>query len=459
MDRSAIFDDIAKFLHENRDSELKDLCDSLHPQDLAALLAGFTLPEQLRILNLIGREKSADVICRLSGEDQENLTSQMPDGHLAEVITYMPSDDRVDLFKRLPPDRREKILGLMVKAEREDIRRLGAYAEGTAGSIMSSDYAALTPGLTIQEALRKIRMEAPDKETIYNIYVIDDRRRLLGAVSLRSLIMARPENTVAETMALNPVFARVEDDQEDVARKLNKYDLIAIPVINGNDALVGIVTFDDVHDVMVEETTEDFHLMGALSHKAPPGLTDVNMRDAGLWLLIQRRLPWLLVLVFMNIFSGAGIAYFEDTIEAVVALVFFLPLLIDCGGNAGSQASTLMVRALATGKAHMKDWFALLQKEVLVALGLGLCMGLAVSFIGVFRAGPDVAVVVSITMVCTVLFGSLVGMSLPFVLSRLRLDPATASAPLVTSIADIGGVLIYFSIATWFLRDIIAGAV
>lgn len=459
MDRSAIFNNIETFLHENRDIELKNLCDSLHPQDLAALLAGFSLQEQQRILSVVGRKRTADVICRLHGEDQENLTSRMPDEHLAEVITYMPSDDRVDLFKRLPPDRREKILGLMVKAEREDIRKLGAYAEGTAGSIMSSDYAALAPDLTVQEALRKIRVEAPDKETIYNIYVIDGRRQLLGAVSLRNLIMARPETTVAEIMTLKPVFARVEEDQEEVARKLSKYDLIAIPVVNGNDALVGIVTFDDIHDVMVEETTEDFHLMGALSHKAPPGLTDINLRDAGLWLMIQRRLPWLLVLVFMNIFSGAGIAYFEDTIQAVVALVFFLPLLIDCGGNAGSQAATLMVRALATGKAHMKDWFALFSKEVLVALGLGLSMGLAVSFIGIFRAGPDVAVVVAVTMVCTVLFGSLVGMSLPFVLSRLKLDPATASAPLVTSIADIGGVLIYFSIATWVLRDIITGAV
>jgi len=191
-----------------------------------------------------------------------------------------------------------------------------------------------------------------------------------------------------------------------------------------------------------------------MSHK-PPEL-GINIREADFLSLIRKRLPWLLVLVFMNIFSGAGIAHFEDTIEAVVALVFFLPLLIDSGGNAGTQSATLMVRALAVGDVHLKHWFRLLGKEVSVAIGIGLIMGVAVSLIGIFRAGPEVAVVVAMTMVVTVLFGSLVGMSLPFLLTRFRMDPAAASGPLVTSIADIGGVLIYFSIATWYLSDIIA---
>ncbi len=456
MKKPLIQETLRKFLSQNQDLEAREYCESLHPEDLAAQMSHFSREEQLQILSILGHKNAASIFVRMETDDQEELAAALSDKDLANIMTHMPSDDRVDLFKLLPSARGELVLGLLAKAEREDIRKLGSYEEGTAGSIMSSDYAVLTPDLSVQRALEKLRVEAPDKETIYYIYVIDDQRRLLGLVSLRKLITARPDARVGDIMFTNPVFARVQDDQEEVAEKLNKYDLLAIPVINGHEALAGIVTFDDIQDVMVEESTEDFHRMGALSHKAP-ALADISMRDAGLWLLIQKRLPWLLILVFMNIFSGAGIAYFEDTITAVVSLVFFLPLLIDCGGNAGSQAATLMVRALATGRAQLKDWFFLLGKEVGVAMVLGISMGLAVSVIGIFRAGPEVALVVAVTMVCTVLFGSLVGMSLPFVLSKLKMDPATASAPLITSIADIGGVIIYFSIATWFLQSMIAG--
>ncbi|MBM9537058.1 magnesium transporter [Desulfobulbus alkaliphilus] len=456
MKKPYIFQAVQKFLTENREPETREYCRSLHPEDLAALLPDLTTEEQLRLLEIIGHDAAADILSRSTADDQDRIAAMLPDSDLAAIITAMPSDDRVDLFKRLPEERGEKLLGLMARTEREDIRKLGSYKEGTAGSIMSSDYATLTPELTVQQALEKLRLEAPDKETIYSVYIIDSQRRLQGVVSLRNLITSRSGALVKDIMLTNPIFARADDDQEEVATKLNRYDLLAIPVINGNEALAGIVTFDDIHDVMIEETTEDFHRMGGLAHKASPDLANINMLDAGWWLLISKRLPWLLLLVFMNIFSGAGIAHFEGTIEAAVALVFFLPLLIDSGGNAGSQAATLMVRALATGKAQLKDWFALLRKEIFISATLGLVMGLAVSAIGIFRGGPEIAVVVALTMVCTVLFGSLVGMSLPFILSKLKMDPATASAPLITSIADIGGVLIYFSIATYVLRDMIA---
>lgn len=458
MQNITTFKTIRKFLVEDRETELRELWGTLHPEDLADLFPDYAKEEQQRILSIIGGDAAADLLSRLTNAEQDRVAQMLADAQLADLLSRMSSDDRVDLFKRLSTERGEALLRLMAQAEREDIRKLGAYAEGTAGSIMSSDYATLAPDLTVQQALEKLRLEAPNKETIYYVYVIDAQRRLIGLVSLRKLITSRPEARVGDIMFMNPVFVHVDDDQEVVAQKLADYDLLALPVINGNEALAGIITFDDVQDVMIEEITEDFHRMGALSHKTPPNLATISMLDAGYGLLIRKRVPWLLVLVFMNIFSGAGIAFFEDTITAVVSLVFFLPLLIDSGGNAGAQAATLMVRALATGKAHLKDWFKLLGKEVVVSLALGICMGLAVSVIGVFRAGNEVALVVGVTMVCTVLFGSLVGMSLPFILSRLKMDPATASAPLITSIADIGGVMIYFSIATWFLRDMIAAA-
>ncbi|WP_429884997.1 magnesium transporter [Geoalkalibacter halelectricus] len=436
---------------------LRAYCLPLHAADLAAALAEAPPADAATVLGFLDLDSSAEILAHLSPEDQQIISAQLSPEGLARIISRMDADDRVDLMRNLPEERSEKILHLLAQAEREDIRKLGSYREGTAGALMTSDYATLTPELTAQAAINKLRLEAPDKETIYYAYVIEAQRRLLGLVSLKDLILARPDARIENFMHRDLITAKVDDDQEEVARTMAKYDLLAIPVTNGNDALAGIVTFDDAHDVAEEEATEDMHRMGALSH-TPPGLGSVNMLEASTWLIVQKRIPWLLVLVFMNIFSGAGIAYFEDTIEAVVALVFFLPLLIDSGGNAGSQSATLMIRALATGRAHLKDWFALLGKEVGVAIILGVGMAVAVSVIGVFRAGPEVAAVVAMTMVCTVLFGSLVGMSLPFILSKFKLDPATASAPLVTSIADIGGVLIYFSIATWFLRDIIVAA-
>jgi magnesium transporter len=388
-------------------------------------------------------ECCADVLTHMDYEDQREIAKELSNDVLALAITRMSSDDRVDLLQSMPEESSEILLRLLARTEREDIRRLSSYEEDTAGALMTSEYATLSPGLTARQAIDKLRLEAPNKETIYYSYVIDARRRLLGLVSLRELILARPTVKIEKIMRREPIFARVHDDQEEVARQMAKYDLLAMPVVNGNDALVGIITFDDVHDVIEEEATEDFHRMGSISSgSGADDLVDIGLRDAS---------PWLLALVFMNIFSGAGIAYYEDTIQATVALVFFLPLLIGSGGNAGAQSASLMVRALAIGDVMMKDWFRLVGKEVGIALAIGVCMALAVSFIGVFRGGVDVAVIVSLAMVCVVLFGSVLGMSLPFLLTRLKLDPATASAPLVTSVADIGGVIIYFGIATWYL--------
>ncbi len=451
--------ELREMLAAGESTTLRDFCKSGHPAVIAEFISALSSEEAWTVLRHADPPLGSEIFSHLDEDLQVEIVGSLRREEVARLLADMPPDDRADLFKQLPEKLRESVMPALAQAEREDIRRLSAYKEGTAGAIMSSDYATLSPQLTASQAIDRLREVAPDKETIYYVYVVDERRKLLGVVSLKDLIVARRDARVGDIMHPEVIFARVEDDQEVVVQKMQKYDLIALPVLNGDDSIVGIVTFDDIQDVIVEEATEDFHGMGAISHKAPPGLGNIDMRDAGILLLVRKRAPWLVVLVFMNIFSGAGIAHFEDTIAAVVSLVFFLPLLIDSGGNAGSQAATLMVRALATGRAKLSDWFFLLGKEVIVAGVLGLFMGLAVSLIGFFRAGPEVALVVSITMVCTVLFGSLVGMSLPFLLSKLRMDPATASAPLITSIADIGGVFIYFSIATYILRDIIQAAV
>lgn len=437
---------------------LRNFCGSGHPVVIAELMSSLSSPEVWSILRHATFPLRSEILSHLGEDQQVEIVENLPQEEIAELLAEMSPDDRADLFKRLSEYHQEFILPVLASAEREDIRRLSAYPEGTAGALMTSDFATLSPQLTVDQAIDLLRKAAPDKETIYYTYVVDENRKLLGFVSLRDLIVAHGDARVSEIMHVKTIFSKVDDDQEEVAQKMRKYDLIALPVIKDDGVIVGIVTFDDIEDIIVEEATEDFHGMAAISDRARPGLGDINMRDAGLFLLIRKRLPWLLILVFMNIFSGAGIAYFEDTIKAVVPLVFFLPLLIDSSGNAGSQAATLMVRALSTGRAKLSDWFFLLGKEVLVAGALGLSMAAAVSLVGFFRAGPAIALVVALTMVCTVLFGSLIGMSLPFLLSRLRMDPATASAPLITSIADIGGILIYLNIATYVLRDMIHAA-
>ncbi|WP_305045945.1 magnesium transporter [Geoalkalibacter sp.] len=443
---SPLHEEIRALLLRRDAQALRAFCAPLHEADLAAALAEFEPADAAWVLTALDSDQGAWVLSHLGPDDQADIAPLLADEQLARMISHMDADDRVDLVRHLPAERSDRVLHLLAQAEREDIRKLGSYGEGTAGALMTSEYATLSPSLTAREALEKLRLEAPDKETIYYAYVIDGQRRLLGLVSLKDLILARPESRVAEFMHRELITARVDDPQEEVARKLAKYDLIALPVTNGNEALVGIVTFDDAQDVTEAEATTDFHRMGGSVSLEP-----TSLRDASIGLLVRKRLPWLLVLVVMNVFSGAGIAYFEDTIAAAVALVFFLPLLIDSGGNAGSQSATLMVRALAVGDVRLRDWLQLLGREVFVALVIGLCMGLAVSCIGLFRGGPDIAVVVALTMVVVVLVGSLIGMSLPFLMTRLRLDPATSSAPLVTSLADISGVLIYFSIATWYL--------
>lgn len=434
--------------------ELRELCENKHPADLAVQFDEFGPEEALDIFSSLSPQCCADVFGFMDYEKRREIAAGLGDDRLAPVIAKMPSDDRVDLLHAMPEERYETLLHLLAKTEREDIRRLSAYEEGTAGAMMTSEYAVLSPELAAGQAIDKLRLEAPDKETIYYAYVVDAGRRLIGLVSLRELILARPAARIEDIMRRDPIYVTVHDDQEDVARQMVKYDLLAIPVINGNDVLAGIITFDDVHDVIEKEATEDFHRMGSISQGAGTGadtLVDIGLRDASSWLLIRKRLPWLLALVFVNIFSGAGIAFYEDTIQAMVALVFFLPLLIGSSGNAGAQSATLMVRALAVGDVIGKDWLRMMGKEIGIALFIGACMAFAVSFIGAFRGGADVAIVVSMAMVAVVLFGSLLGLSLPFLLIRLKLDPATASAPLVTSAADVAGVVIYFGIATWYL--------
>ncbi len=310
---------------------------------------------------------------------------------------------------------------------------------------MTPDYVAVRREWTVEQTLRHIRAHGKDRETINRLYVIDDRWRLLDDIELRKVILADPATTIEELMDHSFASVSAFADREEAVRMIRRYDIVALPVLASGDVLVGIVTVDDLLDVAEQEATEDFHRVGSVEPIRR------SFREAGIGYLYRRRIGWLLALVGVNILSGAGIAHFEETISATLALIFFLPLLIASAGNAGAQASTLTVRALATGDVKMGNWLLLLGKELGVSTALAVTMAGAVFMIGAYRGGTDLAIVVALTVVIVVVLGSLVGMSLPFLLDRFGLDPATASAPLVTSIADIVGVLVYLSIATWYL--------
>lgn len=423
-------------------AHLRDLVAELHPADVADLIENLDPEPAANFFSCLQNGSQREVFDYLPESSQLELIERLGPRRMVPVIEAMSSDERADLVKALPEQTVQRLLPLVAQAERNDILRLVKYEEGTAGAVMSSEYASLPADLMVRQALDRLRQVAPNRETIYYVYITDEERRLRGVISLQELILAQPEKRLEELMHANPIHVHVEDPEEDVAQTLAHYDFIAVPVVDDQHRLMGIVTYDDAMDVAESEATEGFHKAGGSL-----ALGDVGPEEAPVSLLFRKRVFWLLILVFGNLFSAAGIAHFEQTIAAYVALVFYLPLLIDSGGNAGSQAATLMVRALATGSVCLRDWGRLLAREFAVSGLLGLAMAMAVASIGAVRSGPQISLIVASSMATIVVIGSIVGMSLPFLLSRLGLDPASASAPLVTSICDALGVLIYLSIA------------
>ncbi|NLW05274.1 MAG: magnesium transporter [Pseudomonadaceae bacterium] len=439
-----------KAIVEDDTLALEYLVLDIKPVDLAGFIRYQTTQAGLKLLTYLPLEERADVFGHLNVVTQCELAEKMTEEGLSQLFVHMNSDERADLFNELAEEKRQSILRRLAKEEREDIRRLASFEEGTTGSIMSSDYVTVvaeTNGVktNIAQALERVRHTAPNAETIYQVYILNADQQLAGVLSLRQLILAKPEATVDQIMTTELVSINAAEPQEEASRLISRYDLLALPVIDDNQRLIGIVTYDDAMDVAEAEATEDMH-KGASIGPSDEGFGQATIRN-----LYSRRVNWLVLLVFANILSGAGIAFYEEMIEAYVVLVFFLPLLVASGGNAGSQASTLMIRGLATGDVGIKDWGKLLVRELIVASFLGLTMALAIVGIGFWRGGIEIAQVVAYSMFIIVIVGSLIGLSLPFVLVKLGWDPATASGPLVTSIADIIGVLIYFAIATSIL--------
>jgi magnesium transporter len=420
--------------------------ESLRVQDLALLLSELETEAPFDTLfGLLDADRQVRTFAYLDLALQPQILAALSPERRRAIVGDLDSDDRAALIDELSEPQAEQLIAQLPAEEREDTRELLAYDEDSIGRLMNTDFVSVRPYWTIAEALDHIRAANENGEWVNRIYVTQPEGKLLDSLPLRNFILGRLEQPVRTLMKREAISVRPEADREEAVRLIQRYDLEALPVVDGDGVLLGTVTVDDVMDVAQEETTEDFHKMGSV------GSVELSVRDASTWYMFRKRAPWLLMLVFANIFSGAALAYYESTISAAIVLLFFLPLLIGSAGNAGSQSSTLMVRALATGDVSLRDWFSLLLKEFAVALALGLALALAVAGLGVMRGGTLVGLTVALTMVVAVMAGSLVGMSLPFAFSRLKLDPATASAPLITCIADIAGIVIYFAIATAIL--------
>ncbi|GGE74835.1 magnesium transporter MgtE [Streptosporangium jomthongense] len=414
--------DLAGFIEQNLDAETGETLYRSLPLALRAKVLGYT-----------------------SQDTQLLLTQATPLDELALLVAQMPSDDRADFYSLLDESRQQQLIKTLDDEDRKDLTALLAYPEGTAGALMSTDYAVFESGITASEAIEILRKTAENKETIYQSYVIDENRVLIGVVSLRRLIVAKPDTVIDSLLATGLVSTHTDTPQDDVARLIAKYDLLALPVLDEQNRLAGIITYDDAMDVIEAEATEDIHKGGTVSN------LDTGITTASPFSLYRSRIQWLVILVFANIFTGAGIAHFEDIIGAHLALLFFMPLLVASAGNAGAQSATLVVRGIATGDVVNRDWLRLFSKELLVATALGLTMALTVWTVGMFRTEIAIATTVAITMIAVVLAGGLIGILLPLLLNRLGIDPAAASIPLITTIADVSGVLIYFSIAKTIL--------
>ncbi len=439
-------DEISELIEKKEWKVLRTELSKLESLEVAEIIEELSPGEEILIFRLLSNTHARDTFQLLSHDKQEEIIEGIAKqtSRLSSLLNDLDPDDRTAFFEELPGQVSQRLIQLLSPGERKIALQLLGYPEDSIGRLMTPEFVAVKVYFSVAQTLEHIRKFGHNSETLNVIYIVDNNWKLIDDIKIRQLLLADPEQSIEELMDHRYVSLNAYDDQETAIRVFKDHDRIALPVTDSDGVLLGIVTFDDIMDVEEEEATEDFHKFGAFQNAV------LNPLKAKPTQMYQKRILWLTVLVFMNIFSGSAIANFEDVIKSMVSLVFFLPLLIASGGNAGSQSATLMIRSLATGDVEAKDWLRLLGKEFLVSFLLGITMAAGVSLIASVKA-PDIIFVVASTMIITVMVGSLIGLTIPFIFTKLNIDPATASAPLITSMADITGVWIFFSIASKYL--------
>lgn len=432
---------------------LRDFCEAIHPARAAEFMAGLSPSESWQVIEHGKMEVRVDIFSFFGTDKQYEILASQPIASVAAMVAELPPDDRVDLLQELDEDRLAELLERLPVEERRDFQRLSQYPEGTAGAVMTTEIAKLSESLTIREALNEIGRQSENYETIYYLYIVDEVDHLRGLVSARQLLtgMKQPETPLHQIMDTNLVTVDVMDDQEDVANQVAKMDLLAIPVVDNQHKLLGIITHDDVIDVVQEEATEDAHRFGAVDP------LDESYLRTSVFTLTWKRGIWLSILFFFALLTAFAIQEYEAEIEEWVWLALFIPLVISSGGNSGSQSATLIITALSRGHISLSDWGRVVVRELIMGLLLGTglaAMGLVASIFFVPASETFLSAslfVVPLTLLLVVICGTLTGSVLPLLFEKLGWDPAMMSTPFVAGIVDILGILIYFKVATLFI--------
>jgi len=439
---------ITELIETKKYAELKALLEEIPYVDIAEIFSEVEPKYHAVILRLLGKEAAADVFVELDTDMQRRLIESFSDRELALILEEMYLDDTVDIIEEMPAAVVKRIIKSSSKEDREMINRLLLFDKDTAGAIMTTEYVRLIPEMTVGEALDHIKAVAIDKETIYTCYVTDKKRHLLGIVTAKDLLLNDRDVTLDSIMEENVVFSRTSDDKEEVALLFDRYGFLALPVVDSELRLVGIVTVDDAMDVIREETEEDFAKMAGMTP------TETTYLKTSAFDFLKARLPWLLLLMFSATISTAILTIFEDALSA--ALVLFVPMIMGTGGNSGGQSSVTVIRSLSLGEIEFKDLFRVMRKELTVGLMAGVCVGVAtflkVVLIDRFLLGnPDVSVLVAlavaVSLALTIVFAKLIGAALPILAKKLGFDPAVMASPFITTLVDAASLLIYFFIA------------
>ena len=452
-ERTELLEKIEELFGRKRYAELRDLLLPMEAADIASLCQD--LDEKVSVVfRLLPKELAAEVFVELDSDDQELLIHSFSNTELKEVLDELYLDDAADIVEEMPAGVVKRILRHCDPEMRKSINEVLKYPEDSAGSIMTTEFVDLKANMTVEDALKRIRRTGPDKETINICYVIDDRRHLIGLLTIRTLLLAEEDDVIGDIMERNLIAVQTLDDQEAVARALGKYDFLALPVVDKEERLVGIVTVDDAIDVLQEEVTEDIEKMAAILPSDKPYLKTSTLET------YKARIPWLLLLMISATFTGQIIASFERALAAATILTAYIPMLMDSGGNCGSQASVTVIRGLSLGEINFSDFFRVLWKELRVAAVCGVTLA-AANFAKLMlidrmlfhnpMVTVHVAAVICGTLVCTVVCAKLVGCSLPMLAKRIGFDPAVMASPFITTIVDAISLLIYFRFASAIL--------
>ena len=440
--------ELREMLAEDRTDELREFCTALHPARTAEFMEGLDNEETWRVLQHAQPSLQAEVFQYFDIDRQVDLIASQDEKQIAVLVTQLPADDAVDLLRKVPEARVDAILALVPAPDRRDIRRLQTFKEGTAGAMMTTEVACLSETLTVRQALDELSRQAERLETIYYIYVVDDTNHLRGVVSGRLLIssIGRPETRLADLMKSDVVSVNVNDDQEQVAQKVAFYNIMAVPVVDDRNHMMGIITHDDVIDVVREEAAEDVQRIVAV---AP--LSESYLRTP-LLILSWKRGFWLLILFFAALSTAFALKMYQSWLDSYAWLVLFIPLIISSGGNSGSQSSTLIISALATKDIELSDWGLIVRREIVMGLLLGGIMG-SIGYLCALFLAPTYtqALIIPITILCVVLCGTCMGSVLPLMFKRMGLDPAMMSNQFVAGLSDLLGILIYVNVALLFL--------